>query len=276
MSGPDDARTSPAAAASLLAPARPSVGEQVLHSFDHPEAYLRDHAGRPADRGIDEPVPDLAWIALVDAPADHRLLAELDWKEDPQEVRSQLRGLDPHPSVDPWVLVGEDDMLLPADEFLRSCGRHYADVGAAPAVLDIEFDCYPVVCLRAARVQELTALAQRAGFTAWALGVRWWDRRGCGRTPVGRSDHRAGQEPVGDAVLGPGQLAADDEIAAERGAVLVDGEEGVVDFAFGVGPVGPEQRVREVFQELFATCRLARDRCQPPLGEEGGHTMAGG
>lgn len=171
MSGTDDARTSLAAAAALLAPARPTVAEQVLHAFDHPGAYLRDHAGRLADRGIDEPVPGLAWIALVDALTDHRLLAELDWKEDPQEVRSQLRGLDSRPSVDPWVLVGEDDMLLPTDEFLQSCGRHYDDVGAALAVLDIESDCYPVVCLRAARVQELTTLAKRAGFTAWALGV---------------------------------------------------------------------------------------------------------
>ncbi|TXS35661.1 DUF6630 family protein [Streptomyces sp. OR43] len=171
MSGPDDARTSPAAAAALLAPDHQSVGEQVLHAFDHPDAYLRERAGRLADRGIDEPVPGLAWIALVDALADHRLLAELDWKEDPREVRSQLRGLDSRPSVDPWVLVVEDDMLLPTDEFLRSCGRHYADVGAALAVLDIESDCYPVVCLRAARVEELTALARRAGFTAWALGV---------------------------------------------------------------------------------------------------------
>lgn len=171
MSGPDDARSSLAAVAALLAPAHQAVTERVLHAFDHPEAYVRDHADRLADRGIDEPVPDLAWIALIDTLADHRLLAEFDWKEDAQGVRSQLNGLDSRPSVDPWVLVEEDEMLLPTDEFLNACGRHHGDVGAALVVLDIESDCYPVVCLRAARVEELTALAKRAGFHAWALGV---------------------------------------------------------------------------------------------------------
>ncbi len=170
MSGPADVRTSLAAVAALLAPAHRAVAEQVLHAFDHAGAYVRDHAGRLADRGIDEPVPDLSWLALIDALSDHRLLAEFDWKEDPQEIRSQLRGLDSRPSVDPWVLVGEDEMRLPTDEFLHACGRHFGEVGAALAVLDIESDCYPVVCLRAARVQELTSLARRAGFSAWALG----------------------------------------------------------------------------------------------------------
>lgn len=171
MSGPADVRASLAAAAALLAPAHQAVAEQVLHAFDQPGAYVRDHAARLADRGIDEPVPNLAWIALIDALADRHLLAELDWKEDSEEVRSQLKGLGSRPSVDPWVLVEEDEMLLSTDEFLNACGRHYRDVGAALAVLDIESDCYPVVCLRAARVHELTALAQRAGFGAWALGL---------------------------------------------------------------------------------------------------------
>lgn len=64
------------------------------------------------------------------------------------------------------------DMLLPTHEFLEACGRCFRDVGAALAFLDIESDRYPVVCLRAARVEELTALAARAGFTARGFGVR--------------------------------------------------------------------------------------------------------
>lgn len=63
------------------------------------------------------------------------------------------------------------DMLLPTHEFLEACGRCFRDVGAALAFLDIESDRYPVVCLRAARVEELTALAGRAGFTARGFGV---------------------------------------------------------------------------------------------------------
>lgn len=123
------------------------------------------------DRGIHEPIAELAWIALVDALYDHQLLAEFDWKEDPQEIRAQLTLLDSRPSVDPWVLFDAGEMSLPTYEFLAACGRRYRDVGAALAVLDIESDCYPVVCLRAARAEELTALAGRAGFTARTLGV---------------------------------------------------------------------------------------------------------
>ncbi|MFJ3589238.1 hypothetical protein OG693_37750 [Streptomyces sp. NBC_01259] len=171
MSGADEARTSLAAVAVLLAPAHEAVAARVLHAHDDPTGYVRDHAGTLADRGIEGPVPDLAWIALVDALAEHRLLAELDWKEDSDEIRDRLRGLASRPSVDPWVLVEADDMLLPTHEFLEACGRCFRDVGAALAVLDIESDCYPVVCLRAARVEELTALAAGAGFTARGVGV---------------------------------------------------------------------------------------------------------
>jgi len=65
--------------------------------------------------------------------------------------------------VDPWVLFGDEEMLLPTEKFLHACGRHYREIGAALAVLDIESDCYPVVGLRAARTEELSAPATRAG-----------------------------------------------------------------------------------------------------------------
>ncbi|MFG2629593.1 DUF6630 family protein [Streptomyces sp. NPDC048473] len=171
MSGTDAVRTSLAATASLLAPAHPAVAERVLHAHDDPGRYVRTHADRLADRGIDEPIPDLAWIALVDALDEHQLLAEFDWKEGPDEIRAQLGRLASRPSVDPWVLFDADDMFLPTHEFLEVCGRHYRDVGATLAVLDIDSDCYPVVCLRTARAEELTALAHRAGFTARSLGT---------------------------------------------------------------------------------------------------------
>ncbi|MGW1409027.1 DUF6630 family protein [Streptomyces sp. NPDC002403] len=170
MSGTDPVRTSLEAMASLLAPAHPNVVERVLRAHDDPEGYVRTHADQLAERGIDEPVVNLAWIALVDALCDHRLLAELDWKVDPQEIRAQLRMLVSWPSVAPWVLFDADEMSLPTYEFLAACGRHCRDVGAALAVLDIESDCYPVVCLRAPRAEELTELAGRAGFTARILG----------------------------------------------------------------------------------------------------------
>ncbi|NEB39430.1 DUF6630 family protein [Streptomyces sp. SID14515] len=174
MSDPHDndtVRTSLAEIAALLAPAHPAVAEEVLRAHDSPHDYVSAYAGRLADRGIDEPVDNLAWIALIDALDAHGLLAEFDWKEDPQEIRSQLQKLESRPSIDPWVLFEAREMLLPTDTFLDACGRRYREIGAALAVLDIDSDCYPVVGLRAARADELTALAARAGFPVRHLGA---------------------------------------------------------------------------------------------------------
>ncbi|MFJ7526101.1 DUF6630 family protein [Streptomyces griseus] len=174
MSDPHDAdaiRAALAEIASLLAPAHPAVAEEVLRAHDSPHAYVNDFGDRLAERGVDEPVDNLAWIALIDALDAHGLLAEFDWKEDAREIRARLRKLESRPSVDPWANGEAEDALLPTEPFLHACGRRYRETGAALAVLDIESDCYPVVGLRAARADELTALAARAGFPVRHLGV---------------------------------------------------------------------------------------------------------
>ncbi|GGP45706.1 DUF6630 family protein [Streptomyces sindenensis] len=167
----DPIRAALAGIASLLAPAHPDVAEEVLRAHDSPEDYVNAFADRLDGRGIDEPVDDLAWIALVDALAAHGLLAEFDWKEDPQEIRARLRQLESRPAVDPWVLFEAGTTALPTDAYLDACGRRYRESGAALAVLDIDSDCYPVVGLPAARADELTALAARAGFPVHHLGT---------------------------------------------------------------------------------------------------------
>ncbi|MFE1962936.1 hypothetical protein [Streptomyces sp. NPDC059479] len=178
-------RTTPVAEAlaelaALLAPGRPAVAEEVLFAYDDPEAYLRTYAGRLEERGIDEPIEDLAWIALVDALTAQGLLAEVDWKEDGEEIRRQVRDLESRPSIDPWTLSGKvrtdgtdatDDLeTLDTFAFLNHYGRLHLEVGTALAMLDIDSDCYPLVLLPAARAAELTQLARRAGFAASVLG----------------------------------------------------------------------------------------------------------
>ncbi|MFE2294081.1 hypothetical protein [Streptomyces sp. NPDC059452] len=169
--GPDAIRAALAAIASLLAPAHPAVAEEVLQAHDSPHDYVSAFGDRLDQRGIDEPVDNLAWIALIDALDAHGLLAEFDWKEDAQEIRARLTELESRPSADPWVLFGAEETLLPTESFLHACGRHYREVGAALAVLGIESDCHPVVGLPAARTDELTSLAARAGFPLEHLGA---------------------------------------------------------------------------------------------------------
>ncbi|MEV0776776.1 DUF6630 family protein [Streptomyces sp. NPDC050433] len=159
------------AVASLLAADRPAVAAQARHAHEDPEGYVRTYADRLDDRGISEPFPGLAWIALVDALHEHKLLAEFDWKEGADEIRHRLSALESRPSVDPWTLTEDGETDLPTHEFLDACGRRYRQVGAALVVLDIESDCYPVACLRAGRIDELISHAKGAGFAVWPLGV---------------------------------------------------------------------------------------------------------
>ncbi|PVE10877.1 DUF6630 family protein [Streptomyces scopuliridis] len=175
-SASDPAAQALTALAELLAPGRAAVAEEVLFAYEDPDAYVRTHATRLEDRGIDAPIENLAWIALVDALTAQGLLAEVDWKEDGDEIRRQLRALESRPAVDPWSLAdpenadGTDPVALDTAAFLNDAGRLHLDLGVALAVLDIESDCYPLVCFPARRASELTPLAARAGFYAAVLG----------------------------------------------------------------------------------------------------------
>ncbi|MEV6639114.1 DUF6630 family protein [Amycolatopsis sp. NPDC051371] len=163
------ARDALVAVATLLAPAAPQVPARAAAAHDDPGAYLIEHADRLDDRGIDEPFPGLPWIALVDALDDHGLLAEVDWKEAPDEIAGQLRQLGSAPRADElWTSLGESE--LPTYEFLELAGKRLHETGTALAVLDIESDCYPLVLLPAARAGDLVALAEAAGFTVAVLG----------------------------------------------------------------------------------------------------------
>ncbi|MGW3966093.1 DUF6630 family protein [Amycolatopsis sp. NPDC005003] len=162
------ARDALVAVAALLAPGVPQVAGQVLAAHDDQEAFLREHAERLDERGIDEPFPLLPWIALVDALTDHGLLAEVDWKAAPGEIADQLRALrSAPPFADVWASLADSE--LPTYEFLEEAGNRLHGRGTALAVLDIESDCYPLVLLPATCGADLVTLAAAAGFTAEVL-----------------------------------------------------------------------------------------------------------
>ncbi|MEV8607154.1 DUF6630 family protein [Amycolatopsis sp. NPDC051373] len=167
MTGPT--RDALAGVATLVAPNAPQVTERALAAHDDPGAYLRDHTDRLDERGIDEPFEGLPWIALVDALTDHGLLAEVDWKEAPDEIAGRLLALRSAPPADElWKSLAEID--LPTYEFLEAAGNRLLATGTALAVLDIESDCYPLVLLPATHADDLITLAVKAGFTAAVYG----------------------------------------------------------------------------------------------------------
>ncbi|MGW5740150.1 DUF6630 family protein [Amycolatopsis sp. NPDC003861] len=161
------ARDALLAVAALLAPDAPEVATLAAAAHDDQEAFLQAHAERLDERGIDEPFDLLPWIALVDALTDQGLLAEVDWKEAPEEITGRLRGLRSAPVADDgWTPAGNE---LPTYDFLEEAGTRLHRAGTALAVLDIESDCYPLVLLPADRGAELVRLAAEAGFTAEVL-----------------------------------------------------------------------------------------------------------
>jgi len=162
------ARDALLAVATLLAPDAPQVATLAAAAHDDQEAFLRDHAERLDERGIDEPFELLPWIALVNALADQGLLAEVDWKEAPGEITGLLKGLRSAPIADD-VWTSQAGSELPTHEFLAETGTRLHATGTALAVLDIESDCYPLVLLPAARGDDLVTFAAAAGFTAEVL-----------------------------------------------------------------------------------------------------------
>ncbi len=64
----------------LLAPRAKTLAADVTQAFEAPKAYIAAHAKSMAERGIEKPKTNLAWIALIDALRSERALAEIDWK----------------------------------------------------------------------------------------------------------------------------------------------------------------------------------------------------
>ncbi|WP_424186960.1 DUF6630 family protein [Actinokineospora sp. G85] len=159
------------AVAALLAPTKPDVAARAAAAVDDPAGFVAAHADSLDDRGIDAPFPGLPWIALVDALAEHGLLAEVDWKEDPTEVLGLLARLSSHPIPRDWA--EGVDMAVPTHEFLAAAGDQVREhTTKALAVLDIESDCHPLVFVPADRAADLTRLAAEAGFAAHVLSRR--------------------------------------------------------------------------------------------------------
>lgn len=167
---PSTVRDALIAIATLLASDDPDVADRVANAHDDSDAYVRAHAEQLYWRGIDEPIADLAWIALVDALTDHGLLAEVDWKESPEEIVAQLKAVRSSPArPEAWAWVNHTGTDRPTYDFLELAGNKLRAADTVLAMLDIDSDCYPLVLLPADRATELVELATAAGFTAYVF-----------------------------------------------------------------------------------------------------------
>jgi hypothetical protein len=159
------------AIAGLLAPDQPEVAHRATAAHDDPAGYVQRHAARLDNRGITEPVPILPWIALIDALRDYRLVAEIDWKEGPEEVVRALRGLRSSPR-DGWDWFGDDERFhVRTEVFLRMTAENLRPTGVSLSSLDIDSDCCPLVLPPAARTTELNNLAKFVGYRVFQFST---------------------------------------------------------------------------------------------------------
>lgn len=153
--------------AHYLSPDDRSLGEEVQLAVDRPDDYVRAYHERLNWRGIEAPIPALPWIALVDGLMARDRLCEIDWKEPPGDVTSnldRLAALRPEqPGRWTWLAGAEWQGKLPED-FLPAIGKHLLEKGMALITLDIDSDSYPLMILPADRVQESQRLAALAGY----------------------------------------------------------------------------------------------------------------
>ncbi len=165
-----NARDALASLAALLAPGEPAVALQVLAAHDDPVGYVRAHADRLMDRGIDDPTSDLAWIALLDALTDVGRLAEVDWKEQGEDVARQLRALRSSPGDAAWTWLGSADMEASTETFLHIVAAGLRAGGTELVILDMGSDSYPLALVPAGQLAQVLGLSSVAGFPASVPG----------------------------------------------------------------------------------------------------------
>jgi hypothetical protein len=148
-----------------LAPRAKTLAKNVSLATRDPALYLKRHAARARGRGIHGPIPNLAWIALIDELIDAEACAEIDWKEGRPEVFAAIRGLPGCPKG--AVVWAKEDKELESRgtwELLELTGRALAQAPVRLAQLDMQSDNYCLVLVPADHAATLAAHAQAAGF----------------------------------------------------------------------------------------------------------------
>lgn len=148
-----------------LAPRSRRLAARVELAFRDPRAYLRAHARRAADRGIEAPIASLPWIALIDALIEARACVEIDWKSDAETVAWAIGKLRAAPrGACAWMKQDRELADRSTWELLELAGGKLVARGLTLASLDMDADNYCLVVLAPDVAAQVARLARQAGY----------------------------------------------------------------------------------------------------------------
>ncbi len=145
-----------------------SLLKEVELAIDNPGQYVKNYSSLLQERGITKPIENLLWLALVNGLSIRKLLYELDWKDDPEELVNVTLNLtvnrpnynsikDTLSEIKP--LLGDD-----IEEFLPIFNNSLEKEGVQLVWLDIDSDSYPLTIIDAKNLKVAQQLALKAGF----------------------------------------------------------------------------------------------------------------
>ncbi|MBT9188733.1 DUF6630 family protein [Zobellia russellii] len=145
-----------------------SLISEVQLAENQPLNYLSQFTNVLQERGIDKPVPELPWLAMVDGLARRDLLIELDWKDDPEELVSTalqlFKGHTDYDSISKQLLKIEPFIDEDIEEFIPQLNRKLESSKVQLIWLDIDSDSYPLTTISLADLTAAKQLAIKAGY----------------------------------------------------------------------------------------------------------------
>lgn len=160
--------------ATLLGAEHADVCQRITLAIEDPEAYVKTYAKELHERAIASPTPNLPLVALIDALAKHKLLAEIDSgsaAEDAQWALARLATMPKRKTLWSWTKrLDLDD--IDAEPFVARAGDELGKHDLALVELDVHSDALPVVLVRKKEARRVVQLARDAGFDAELLGTR--------------------------------------------------------------------------------------------------------
>lgn len=150
-----------------LALGQEHVTQQVAEAISDEQSYVKNWFDRLDERGINGPIPDLPWIALVDALQAECLAGEIDWKQDCVTTVDVIDKLLERKRLLPEArrnIAQEAGESLHTHAFLIKMHKLLLAHSISLACMDINSDSYVLITVPADEISGLRELAAQAGY----------------------------------------------------------------------------------------------------------------